>query len=214
MPIISFPSRRGPLILQRFDEPYLDRLRSGDPETERDFVAYFSKLILIKLRSRVRSAQVVEDIRQETFLRAFRALRAPDGIRSAGGLGAFVNSICNNVLFESLRSHKRHPQPPTSYCAPPDETPGPEDRLISKERSVKVRQILDGLSPRDRRVLCALFLEEREKDEVCEQLGVGRDYLRVLLHRAKTQFREHFLEQEAARVPGGPRQAPAAGGER
>src|SRR5689334_10989102 len=110
MPIISFPSRRGPLILQRFDEPYLDRLRSGDPETERDFVAYFSKLILIKLRSRVRSAQVVEDIRQETFLRAFRALRAPDGIRSAGGLGAFVNSICNNVLFESLRSHKRHPQ--------------------------------------------------------------------------------------------------------
>jgi RNA polymerase sigma-70 factor (ECF subfamily) len=32
-------------------------------------------------------------------------------------------------------------------------------------------------------------LEEKDKDEVCEQFGVDRDYFRVLLHRAKDKFR-------------------------
>jgi RNA polymerase sigma-70 factor (ECF subfamily) len=32
-------------------------------------------------------------------------------------------------------------------------------------------------------------LEEKDKDEVCRQFGVDRDYLRVLLHRAKDKFR-------------------------
>jgi RNA polymerase sigma-70 factor (ECF subfamily) len=188
------------LILQRFDAAYLDRLRAGDPATEQDFVTYFSALVVIKVRSRIRSAQIVEDTRQETFLRVFRALRSPGGIRSPEGLGAFVNSICNNVLLESLRLQKRHPPAPeTGNAALHDDTPGPEATLLSEERRREVRRILDTLSPRDRGVLKALFFKEREKDEVCAELGVGRDYLRVLLHRAKTQFREHFLEEEAAR---------------
>jgi RNA polymerase sigma-70 factor (ECF subfamily) len=195
------------VILQRFDLPYLERLRAGDSSTEADFIAYFSQLIIIKLRSRLRSAQVIEDIRQETFLRAFRALRAPDGIRSPEGLGSFVNSICNNVMMESLRSQRRHPAPPASYVAVAlDEAPGPEERLIAEERKRHVGRILDQLSARDRRVLRAVFLEERDKDEVCAQLGVGRDYLRVLLHRAKTQFREALAQAPPVGV--------AAGGER
>ncbi len=42
---------------------------------------------------------------------------------------------------------------------------------------------------RDRELLRAIFLQEKEKDEVCAQFGVDREYLRVLLHRAKDKFR-------------------------
>ena len=34
-----------------------------------------------------------------------------------------------------------------------------------------------------------VFLEERNKNQVCHDLGVSREYLRVLLHRAKKSFR-------------------------
>jgi RNA polymerase sigma-70 factor (ECF subfamily) len=194
---------------QAFDAAYLDRLRAADPETERNFVSYFSELILIKLRSRLRSRQLAEDIRQETFLRVFRVLRSPEGIRSPERLGAFVNSVCNNVLLEFLRSQSRHPQPSDETPAlTDDETPGPEERLITEERKASVRQVLDSLPPRDKRVLRALFLEDRDKDEVCAQLGVGRDYLRVLLHRAKNQFRDIYRERGAGRP------AAAGGGRR
>ena len=90
-----------------FDRAYLDRLASGDPETERHFTRYFGDLLSIKLRSRLRSPAQVEDARQETFLRVMKALRQPGGIQSPGGFGAFVNSVCNNVLFEMYRSHSR-----------------------------------------------------------------------------------------------------------
>src|SRR5215472_16523571 len=44
------------IIVQRqsFDADYVQRLSQSDPATERDFVAYFSELLAIKLRSRLR----------------------------------------------------------------------------------------------------------------------------------------------------------------
>ncbi len=195
--------------LQGFDAAYLERLRKGHPETERQFAAYFGELILIKLRSRLRSWQLIEDIRQETFLRVLRAVRAPLGIREPARFGAFVNSVCNNVLLEFLRSDKRHratEDEPDSRAetAPSD----PEAQLISKERMELVRRILEQLAPRDRQILRALFLEECDKDEICAEFGVDRDYLRVLLHRAKNQFRASCMKQlePPARVASGARQ--------
>ena len=53
------------------------------------------------------------------------------------------------------------------------------------EREKKVREIPEKLSERDRRLLREVFLEERDKDQVCRDFGVDREYLRVLLHRAR-----------------------------
>jgi RNA polymerase sigma-70 factor (ECF subfamily) len=39
-----------------------------------------------------------------------------------------------------------------------------------------------------------IFLEERDKDAVCQDFGVDRDYLRVLLHRAKQAFKAVYLK--------------------
>ena len=74
-----------------FDEVYLDKLRSGDFRTEQHFVSYFSQLIQLKLRSRVQSSEVVDELRQETFVRFFAVLRGKEGIRQASRVGAFVN---------------------------------------------------------------------------------------------------------------------------
>ena len=61
--------------LSTFDSGYVERLRSGHPETERHFVTYFSELLLIKLRARFFPPDVIEDVRQETFTRVLRAVR-------------------------------------------------------------------------------------------------------------------------------------------
>jgi RNA polymerase sigma-70 factor, ECF subfamily len=66
----------------------------------------------------------------------------------------------------------------------------------------KIREILEELSEKDRRLLREVFLEERDKDEVCRDFGVDRDYLRVLLHRAKQSFKSLYLKNMAARPPG------------
>jgi RNA polymerase sigma-70 factor (ECF subfamily) len=182
------------LQFQPFDESYLSRLRAADFRTQEHFSAYFGALIKIKLGSRLNSPEAIEDIRQETFARFFVALR--DGkILQPERLGPYVNSICNNVLLEHYRSSAR--------STPLDEEEAKNfpalnvdllGALAASEEEQKVREILDKLPERDRRLLREVFLEERDKDEVCRNFGVDREYLRVLLHRAKQAFKSTYLK--------------------
>ena len=177
-----------------FDRAYLDRLASGEPETERHFTRYFGDLLSIKLRSRLRSPAQVEDARQETFLRVMKVLRQPGGIQSAGGFGAFVNSVCNNVLFEMYRSYsKTTPLEEEAGAALPDPGIDAEMAVGLDQDRAHVRAIMETLPQKERQLLHWLFFEEADKDEVCRRLGIDRNYLRVLLHRAKQRFRAEFV---------------------
>ena len=184
-----------------FDESYLQRLRGGDFPTEQHFVNYFGQLLLIKLRSRLRSSQTVDDIRQETFVRVLKAVRT-GGVRSAAGLGSFVNSICNNVLQEHYRSLARTVPQDEDPLDPPDTSIDLDGMLVAKQTSEQVRHILSMLSEKDRRLLRAIFFEEKNKDEICADFGVNRDYLRVLLHRAKQSFKTLYEQVEQRRQVG------------
>ena len=176
---------------QAFDASYLENMRAGDPQTEQHFIAYFRELILLKLRSRLRSAQAIEDITQETFRRTFALLSGERGIRNPERLGAIVNSICNHVLFEHYRASGRSEQLDEEFAQQFVE-PGPDplSQAVQEQNRRMVREVLQEMGDRDRRVLEGIFLEERDKDDVCQELGVNRDYIRVLLHRAKQAFRE------------------------
>jgi len=190
------------LQLQSFDESYVERLHAGDFRTQEHFVAYFSELIQLKLRSRLHSPQAIEDVRQETFTRVFAALRSGK-IRQPDRLGAFVNSMCNNVLLEHYRASSRdsslEDEEQQDFPAVSVDVLG---TIAAKQMGEKIREILDEMPERDRRLLREVFLEERDKDAVCRDFGVDRDYLRVLLHRAKQQFKSLYLKNMAARPPG------------
>ena len=165
-------------------------------------MAYFSELIQLKLRSRLRSPQAIEDVRQETFTRVFAALHGGK-VRQPERLGAFVNSMCNNVLLEHYRASSRD-----SSLEDEDQEDFPAisidllGALAAKQLGEKIREILEEMPERDRRLLREVFLEERDKDAVCRDFGVDRDYLRVLLHRAKLSFKSLYLKNMAARPPG------------
>jgi len=180
-----------------FDAPYLERLQRGDAGTERHFAAYFGELIQLKLRARLSSKEAVEDVTQETFVRVLALVRAKDGIRQPERLGALVNSVCNNVLLEHYRAHRRRDssiddEPEQAFV---DERISISGLLAVDETQRMVRRILDELSGRDRYLLQSVLLEERDKDEVCAELGLSRDYLRVLVHRAKQSFKSWYLKR-------------------
>ena len=162
------------------------------------FIAYFSELLQIKLRARVRSAQLIEDIRQETFLRVFRSLRQR-AVEHPERIGAFVNSVCNNVMFEQLRADSRAVSTDESHVEIRDPSPKPDSALLGDERLHLVRRILSDLPARDRDLLRAVFIDEEDKDVVCARFRVDRQYLRVLLHRARLRMKEEFRKLHVVR---------------
>ena len=178
---------------QSFDGAYLERLRSGDFTTEQHFFGYFGKLIRLKAGKRLRTAAAIEDVQQETLARVFRGI-AERRIAQPERLGAFVNAVCANVLREHYRSTCREIPSTDSF---EDGIPAPttsRDALAQVQLQQEVRQILAGLSKKDRALMKAMFLEERDKDEVCREFGVSREYLRVLLYRAKQSFKARYLK--------------------
>jgi RNA polymerase sigma-70 factor (ECF subfamily) len=181
-----------------FDAGYVRLLTDGDPETEQHFHNYFGRLLLIKLRQRLRSPAEVLDARQETLMRVLISLRQKRSLEHPERLGAFVNAVCNHVLLEMGRASRRtvplddvsNPEIPV----PITET-NPETELVTAEQQARVREVLDQLPERDRRLLRQVFLDEEDKDVVCREFGVDREYLRVLLHRAKARFRQVYRQE-------------------
>lgn len=172
-----------------FDADYVRRLRERDPETQRHFSEYFGVLLQIKLANGVRSWQMLLDVRQETLARVLEAVQA-DGIAQPERLGAFVCSTANHVLWQHRRTEDRYAHLAGKPPEPIDERMEIERDLISQDRKRLVEAVLAKLSTKDRQVLRMLFLEERDKQEVCEKLGVTPEYLRVLLYRARRRFRK------------------------
>jgi len=185
-------------IVQRksFDAEYVRRLADSDPQTEGDFVAYFGELLALKLRSRLRSPEQIQDVAQETFLRVLKTLRQ-SGIENPEALGSFVNSVCTNVLFEVYRAQSRMTdavEDRVSLEIPADTA------MADEETRTQVRSVLSELPEKDRKILRWLFFDERDKGEVCRVLQVDREYLRVLVHRAKQRFRTDYLRRTATKV--------------
>ena len=185
---------------ETFDASYVERLREGDDTTEKHFHQYFGELITLKVRSRLQSRQAIEDVRQETFSRFFVILRSEGGVRQAERLGPLVNSICNNVLFEQYRSIKRaDPLEDEQARQLVDSRSDALHDVISTETTKTVHDTLKQLNERDRKVLEAIFIHDRDKDEVCREMGIDRNYMRVLVHRAKESFRQQYAKRTGKR---------------
>ena len=181
------------ILMERrdFDAQYVRQLTEGEASVERHFVSYFGELVRIKLCRRNWSRQDIEDIRQETFLRVFETLRHKGGLEHPERLGAFVNAVCNNVTQEFCRSHARHGSGANpAVNEPVDRAIDMEGALVAEERKKLVQKVLAGLAEADRDVLRMMFLEETTREQICQEKNIDRDYLRVLLYRARARFRQ------------------------
>jgi RNA polymerase sigma-70 factor, ECF subfamily len=195
-------SAESSLQLQSFDARYVKSLCDGNRQTQEHFVGYFTSLLRIKLRSRLQSKHAIDDVCQETFARVFAVLQREDGLRDPERLGAFVNSVCNNVLLETYRSSSRTESLDAEDGPEPTSTDLDALTIASSNQiKKKVRKVLHNLTPDDRFLLKAVFLDQRDRDEVCRVYGVDREYLRVLLHRAKQEFKAEYLKLNRGVMP-------------
>ena len=172
-----------------FDADYLQRLKAGDAATERHFASYFDPLIRIKaIKAGPQSARAAEDIRQETLLRVIESVR--DGkVEHPERLGAYVLAVCHNVIREWFRGDRRLTQLPEETSEVPSGSISVEVDMLAEERKTQVKQALGELGVKDRELLLRICYKDQDKDDICREFGVTREYLRVLLHRARVRLR-------------------------
>jgi len=160
-----------------------------DPGKDEQVAVFLMPILNSVLHKRLRSPELIEDIRQETILRVIMCIR--DGrICQLDRLVAFAIGVCNRVLCEHLRTEKRYLAVEDRQLDTTDNRTDVARTLLDKERSRLVDKVLALLTFSDRQLLRMIFYADLSRTDICSKLRVSPSNLRVMLHRAKSRFRE------------------------
>jgi RNA polymerase sigma-70 factor (ECF subfamily) len=132
----------------------------------------------------------VDDLVQETITRFLRAEQRQQ-IRNTQEFGAFLNGVCRNVILEYRRRSRREPVLDPEMQVP-DAGIRPEAEILEMRDAIDSG--LAELADRDRAVLRALYLEGKDKEEICREWNMSDAQFRVVLFRAKERFRRVYGE--------------------
>lgn len=179
--------------LMNSTEELVTRVRGGDEEAFRLIFDRYSRPILSFIFDMVGDRNLAEDLAQETFIRAFRAL---SGLRDESKLSTWLFSIAKNVARESLRVRRRDAvnveiDGEESFELH-DHARTPAGQLLDKELSDVIRSALMRLDEDKRMVFTLKVLQQRSYEEIAEITGFSVGKLKTDLHRARAEMRRRI----------------------
>jgi RNA polymerase sigma-70 factor (ECF subfamily) len=124
-----------------------------------------------------------EDVVQETFLRAYRALPKyrPDGYFSS-----WIYRIALNECRRRMRGQRPTVELEAGMYA--DETAHPEQTLLSQDRNRRLREAVEALPEHYRLVMQFFYFEEMSVDQISRALDVSVSAVKVRLHRGRERL--------------------------
>jgi RNA polymerase sigma-70 factor (ECF subfamily) len=179
----------------------IERIRRGDRDA---FTPLFEKyrsrlsaLLHCKLGPRLRESVEVDDLVQETLMRAYREL---DGFvyRSPGSFFRWLACIADHVVVDAARFEgrwKRRAEANVPLRSPsnpdgpePVDTRTPSRIYAGRERLDRLLEMMDAL-PENYRLAIIMKVEGLSTSEMAEKLGKTREATALLLHRALKRMR-------------------------
>jgi len=169
------------------DPTLLARLRAGDARAFEELVTTYQHRIFGVALRMLGSRAEAEDVAQETFLRAHRALGE---FRGEARLGTWLYAIASRLCLNRLASAERR------YVRGDEDAmlrfPAEGDAAIALERTEVAAALHDAIAalPEDRRLVVILRdLEGLSYEEIAEALGVELNTVRTRLHRARLDLK-------------------------
>jgi RNA polymerase sigma-70 factor (ECF subfamily) len=184
------PSRDGSVDVSR-DRILVERCQAGDREAFDELYLRYQRRLYRFCMQRVGQAHDAEDVVQESFVRAWRALPRFAGERR---FYPWLTVIAGNLCVDTLRRRSRLTPVEESRIAASD--PGTydiEDAVLHEVDSKMVATAFGHLSTRHQRVLQMREGSDWTYREIAEHEGVGVTAVETLLWRARQALKREFL---------------------
>jgi RNA polymerase sigma-70 factor (ECF subfamily) len=179
------------------------RARDGDRAAFEELVRRTSRLVLARLLLDTGRGDRAEDLLQETYLLAFRSLRA---LANPAGFRPWLLAIAHNVLIDDARRQARQkraaPAADTPVSAIVARGPSPEESAALEETRRRVLAVLRSLPEEYRLPLTLRYLTGADYETMSEQLGLTNGSLRGLLHRGLKMLRDRLPRDLAGGLDG------------
>ncbi len=164
------------------DRELIEDIRAGRPRRFDLLVERHLPRLIGFLHAYGVPADMVDDMAQETFLKAFRFLQSYDSSRS---FTTWLTVIGRNVYLDMVRSRKV--QQGSALRASDGETaPGPEEEVVARSTA---SELLHALPPGERLLIEWRIYEDLPFSEIAERLGEREDTVRSRFHRALGKLR-------------------------
>jgi RNA polymerase sigma-70 factor, ECF subfamily len=168
------------------DDELVAHCLHGRREAFSELVLRHQRMVYSFARAMLGDAHVAEDIAQEAFLHAYRALSS---YQAQGKFPAWLRMITTRLCLNHRRDNRREVAWEDLSGHPAEQTDGPESRLGEWEQRGEVRRAIDALPCDFRDVIVLRYMEELSYDEIARHLGVPTSTVETRLHRAKKQLR-------------------------
>ena len=179
------------------------RAAAGDEDAFRTLVDRHGRMVF-NLAYRITADRAhAEDVVQETFLRAYRALDRFDG---RAGFGTWLHRIAMNASLDQLRQAKTRRE--VAYETEegvldpaPSSEPGPERVAESSDLRRALSGAMKTLTEVERAAFVLRHYEGRSTVEIGERLGLQSSATRQAVFRAVRKLRlalAPFVQQQAA----------------
>ena len=168
------------------EEALVRTARTGDRAAFEELVRRTSRLVFARLYLETGDSHRAEDLLQETFLSAFRALRSLTEVRN---FRPWLLKIAQNVVADAARRDLRQKRaaPPresgTVLDHLPDRAVPPGDQLEREELRKQILAVLRSLPEEYRLPLTLRYIAGADYETICLQMGLSNGSLRGLLHR-------------------------------
>lgn len=179
----------------------VERVKQGDHDAfSRLFEKYRSRLAVLihyKLGPGLRRDADVDDVLQETLLRAYRDIGKFD-YRAPGSFMSWLARIADHVIADMARAQKRQKRAGEHVPFRSESNPaGPEpahtqtpSRIFTENESLgRLIELLDRLHEDDRQIILEIKVEGMTTSEVARRYSVANNAVSLALHRAIRRLR-------------------------
>ena len=177
------------------DATLVERSRNGDLDAFNQIVRRY-QLRVYNLAARILGDRTAaEDIAQDTFVSAYKALARFRG----GSLRAWLLRIASNLCYDRLRSAKRRPEQSLDEAMEspgfhvPSRDPSPEQQAISRELHDHVQRAILGLPFDQRNTIMLVDVQGLSYEEAAEAMDVSMGTVKSRLSRARAAVRDALM---------------------
>jgi RNA polymerase sigma-70 factor (ECF subfamily) len=141
---------------------------------------------------RCRDPHVAADLLNEAVCTTWSKWQAGK-IERPEQIAGYVLQVTMNLLRNHRRAIAERPEK-RADAAKLQELPSdgqPDDETIEREIAFQVKNVIRGMSSqRDRAILVRFYLDEEEKETICQDLGLSPLQFDKILHRARGRLRK------------------------
>lgn len=192
------------------DAPLIERVKQGDSRAFEMLVVKYQRRIERLIGRMVRDVDLVPDIAQETFIRAYRALPQ---FRGESAFYTWLYRIAVNTAKKALMELKRDPLVTESALASRDEDDEtsrveselsdgetPESLLASRQVALTVNAAIEALSEDLRQAITLREIEGLSYEEIADVMNCPIGTVRSRIFRAREAIAQRLRPMLDARM--------------